>query len=220
MSDYRIHSKIAALRRKKTDYTQEEFAKRLGKSVNTISNYERGTAGLEVIHLIIRMCELLQCNVNDLIEIIPSSNNQQEVGGLHDLLRNWWGRVFPDSRTLGGKQIDEIISALRNCIDFVSDNQIMSYFSSDSDLERRFISLINDFENGQSVQYNKDNLPLEIIHNDPDLCARVFCYLKTKDQRFIEDLNLLLKRFVKSSASQSGPPSYFAEKIAESDLFN
>lgn len=215
-------SRIAELRKKKTRYTQQEFAEKLGTTVDTISNYERGRSGLERIKLIIDMCELLECNVSDLIETTQHSNIKQELGGVREVLRNWWKRVFPDGKILGGKEIDEIVSVLRNCIDSISlsDNEITTVFSPDSDLEKRFKFLIYDFESGQSTQYERADEIAEIIHNDPDLCARIFWYLKKKDIRFLKNIDYSLKKFVKRSSSESGSPSFLTEELALSDLLN
>lgn len=222
MSNVRIGIRIAELR-KRSGYTQNEFAEKLGKSVDTISNYERGKTGLDAIQLVVNMCELLGCDARDLLETFSVPNQNQNLGDVDTTLRVWWRRVFPETRSLGGKEIDEIINNLKNCVESLSDQEIVSIFSPDDDLDERFQFLVSDFESNRSRQYDMGNLPGEIIHNDPDTCAFIFSYLKTRDNRFLNDFNdgskMRLKRFVKDNA-KSGSPSYLAQKMASSDFLN
>ncbi|MEO1522314.1 MAG: helix-turn-helix transcriptional regulator [Cyanobacteria bacterium J06633_2] len=60
-------SKISALRDKR-GLTQREVALHVGVTETTISNWESGRSGLDWIDRIIKLCEILQCDLNDLIE--------------------------------------------------------------------------------------------------------------------------------------------------------
>lgn len=220
MSNVRIGIRIAELR-KRSGYTQNEFAEKLGKSVDTISNYERGKTGLDAIQLVVNMCELLGCDARDLLETFSVPNQNQNLGDVDTTLRVWWRRVFPETRSLGGKEIDEIINNLKNCVESLSDQEIVSIFSPDDDLDERFQFLVSDFESGLSRQYDMTNSSGEVIHNDPDICACIFSYLKTRNDRFLNGLStkIRLKRFVRDNA-KSGSPSYLAKAMASSDLLN
>lgn len=220
MSNVRIGIRIAELR-KRSGYTQNEFAEKLGKSVDTISNYERGKTGLDAIQLVVNMCELLGCDARDLLETFSVPNQNQNLGDVDTMLRVWWRRVFPETRSLGGKEIDEIINNLKNCVESLSDQEIVSIFSPDDDLDERFQFLVSDFESGLSRQYDMTNSSGEVIHNDPDICACIFSYLKTRNDRFLNGLStkIRLKKFIRDSA-KSGSPSYVTKAMASSDFLN
>lgn len=64
-------SKIAQLR-EKVGLTQRELAVRVGVTETTIRNYEKGRSVLEWIERIIRLCDALQCEPDDLIEYIEA----------------------------------------------------------------------------------------------------------------------------------------------------
>ena len=167
------------------------------------------------------MCEVLNCQPNDLLESLPVSNQPQNPGDIRSVLRDWWHRVFPTNRPLGGKEIDSIVVTLRNCVENKSNEEIASIFRPDDDLELRFKFLISDFESSQSVQYETECFSGESIHDDPDICSCIFCYLRTKNNEFLSNFgNIRLRRFVRDSSSQSGSPSYLTHALASSDLTN
>lgn len=219
MSDENTRLRIAELRKKK-GYTQSQFADKMDRSVETISNYERGKTGKEAILLVIKMCQLLECNAADLLEEFSASNQQYKAGNMSNALSLWWQRVFPKNTTLGGKEIDGIIDTLKTCIENVSDEYISSIFCPDNDLEQRFRFLISDFESDLSRAYDTKQPSGEIIHKDPDICACIFCYLKTENDQFLNYLtSIRLRRFVRKSF-KSGSPSYLTYAMESSDLMN
>lgn len=59
--------KIAALR-ERAGLTQRELAQIVGVTETTIANWERGRSGLEWIERFIRLCQVLNCTLDDLIE--------------------------------------------------------------------------------------------------------------------------------------------------------
>ena len=61
---------------------------------------------------------------------------------IHENSTDWWHRVFPTNRPLGGKEIDSIVVTLRNCVENKSNEEIASIFRPDDDLELRFKFLI------------------------------------------------------------------------------
>jgi transcriptional regulator with XRE-family HTH domain len=62
-----MKSNIAALREKQ-GLTQRELALALGVTEATIANWEKGRSGLEWIDRIIRLCQHLDCRLEDLID--------------------------------------------------------------------------------------------------------------------------------------------------------
>jgi transcriptional regulator with XRE-family HTH domain len=60
-------SKIAVLR-EASGITQRELALTVGVTETTIANWERGRSGLEWIDRLIKLCQALDCNLEDLIE--------------------------------------------------------------------------------------------------------------------------------------------------------
>jgi transcriptional regulator with XRE-family HTH domain len=218
MSD--VRSRMAELRKRK-GYTQHEFAKLLGKSVDTISNYERGKAGVDTIRIVIKICELLECEAKDLlVETFSVSSQNRNLGDVDSTLRTWWQRVFPENRVLGGKEIYEIVTALKSSVAILSDKEIASMFDLDNDLDKRFQFLVSDFESDRSRQYDTGKPSEDIIHNDSDTCACIFSYLKTGDSQFLNSLsNVRLQKFVRDNA-KSGSPSFLAQAMALSDFLN
>jgi transcriptional regulator with XRE-family HTH domain len=208
--------RIADLRKERTSFTQEEFAQQLGKSVDTISNYERGKTGTELIQLIIKMCDLLKCRVDELIEYVEddqlieiTDNPDISPIGSYDILRSWWQRVMPDSNTLGGKEIDGVIDILKSRSDFVSDNDIAKFFQPNNNLEELFKQIIYDYEYEQKNRYDtlddeeKTTFQWDILSKDIDRCSCIFAYLKTKDENFLVNLNSKLKRLSKKNLLSS-----------------
>jgi|GEM_PF-4789031 len=215
VSRHRPRIKIADLRKERTNFTQEEFALLLGKSVDTISNYERGKTGTEVIQLIIKMCELLKCQVNELIEYVEDDQLADTVEqvedsikvNLYDTLRNWWQRVVPGSRVLGGKEIDGVIDILRSRTNFISDEDISTSFALDGDLEEQIQRIVDEYENEQKTRYDlldiedKKQFQWDTLSKDPNRCSCIFAYLKTRNEHFLVNLNSKLKRLSKKYLS-------------------
>ena len=71
----RARPRIACLR-ERAGLTQLELSRRVGVTENTIQNWESGRAGLEQIGRVIKFCEALNCNPEDLIESIPASKRE------------------------------------------------------------------------------------------------------------------------------------------------
>jgi transcriptional regulator with XRE-family HTH domain len=221
MAEQKVQLRISELR-KKRGYTQQEFADLLAKSVDTISNYERGKTGVEAILLVVKMCEVLDCDARDLVaKIVSVPNRSQNLDDVDVTLRYWWQRVFPEAAPLGGKAIGEIIKNLKTCVENISDQEIAFIFAPDDDLDKRFQYLVSDFESNLSRQYDMTNFSGEVIRDEPDICAYIFSYLKTRENRFLSNLsnNIRLRKFVRESAV-SGSPSYVAQAMALSDFLN
>jgi putative transcriptional regulator len=62
-------SKIAELR-EKVGLTQRELALKVGVTETTIRNYEKGRSVLEWIERVIRLCEALDCEPEQLIDYL------------------------------------------------------------------------------------------------------------------------------------------------------
>jgi transcriptional regulator with XRE-family HTH domain len=76
MKALKPRSRIAILR-EQADLTQLELSQQVGVTETTIANWEKGRSGLEWIERIIRLCWVLQCTPEELIDYIPDS----EIGG-------------------------------------------------------------------------------------------------------------------------------------------
>lgn len=63
---------IASLRAK-AGLTQLELSRRIGVTENTIQNWEKGKVGLEQIERVIKLCEVLDCQLEDLVECVPDT---------------------------------------------------------------------------------------------------------------------------------------------------
>lgn len=62
-----VEIKIAALRTK-AGLTQLELASAMGVDPSSIRNIERGRAGIDQIIRVIKLCRVLECSVEDLLE--------------------------------------------------------------------------------------------------------------------------------------------------------
>lgn len=71
-----MKSNIAALREKQ-GLTQRELALALGVTEATIANWEKGRSGLDWIDRIIRLCQQLDCRLEDLIEYDDESREHE-----------------------------------------------------------------------------------------------------------------------------------------------
>lgn len=60
--------KIAELRKKK-NLTQKEFADLVGVDISTVRNWEQQRAGIETFVRVASVCQVLECNPNELFEI-------------------------------------------------------------------------------------------------------------------------------------------------------
>lgn len=87
-------SKIANLR-EKTGLTQAQLAVFIGVTTNTIQNWESGKSGVDQIEKFLKLCEVLGCDLKDLIEYVPTSEAEQSKAGsfslddLRDLRQRW-----------------------------------------------------------------------------------------------------------------------------------
>jgi transcriptional regulator with XRE-family HTH domain len=68
--------KIARLR-EHAGLTQLELSLLVGVTENTIQNWEKGKAGVEQIERLIRLCRILKCNLEDLIEYVPDAEPEK-----------------------------------------------------------------------------------------------------------------------------------------------
>lgn len=70
-------SRIALLR-ESVGLTQRELADKVGVTDTTIRNYEKGRSVLEWIERIIKLCEALNCQPEDLIEYVELRENYED----------------------------------------------------------------------------------------------------------------------------------------------
>ncbi|MEM9218388.1 MAG: helix-turn-helix transcriptional regulator [Cyanobacteria bacterium P01_F01_bin.150] len=63
----KLISKIGELREKQ-GLTQRQIAMELGVTETTVANWERGRSGLDWIDRLNRLCKLLECELDELIE--------------------------------------------------------------------------------------------------------------------------------------------------------
>lgn len=71
MSDKMKHiSRIGELR-EKAGLTQRELSFRIGVTENTIQNWEKGRSLVEQIARVIKLCEELDCSLEDLVQEVP-----------------------------------------------------------------------------------------------------------------------------------------------------
>ncbi|NEO87721.1 MAG: helix-turn-helix transcriptional regulator [Spirulina sp. SIO3F2] len=83
--------KIAALR-EEIGLTQQELAVYIGVSTNTIQNWENGKAGIDQFEKIIKLCTVLGCELEDLIEYSDDQKGKSTAFSLDELrqLRKKW----------------------------------------------------------------------------------------------------------------------------------
>lgn len=62
-----------ALLREKAGLTQRDLSLLIDVTENTIQNWEKGRAGLEQIERLIKLCKVLNCNLEDLIEYVSDT---------------------------------------------------------------------------------------------------------------------------------------------------
>lgn len=94
-------SRIAELR-EQAELTQAQLAVLVGVTTNTIQNWESGKSGVEQIIKFLKLCTVLNCNLQDLIEDTPNKSVEDVKPGsfsLQDLqaLRRRWGTDKPAS---------------------------------------------------------------------------------------------------------------------------
>lgn len=87
--------RIAALR-EEVRLTQAQLAVLVGVTTNTIQNWESGKSGVDQIERFLKLCEVLGCNLQDLIEYVSDSNGEEPKAGSFSLdelrqLRERWG---------------------------------------------------------------------------------------------------------------------------------
>lgn len=70
-------SNISTLR-ERSGLTQRELALIVGVTETTIANWERGRSGLEWIDRLIKLCQALDCSLEDLIDYDLSTEPEHE----------------------------------------------------------------------------------------------------------------------------------------------
>ena len=207
---------IAKLRKERAGLTQEEFAQKLDRSVDTIGNYERGKTGSDVIQLVVKMCEILRCRVDELIEYIDDDDesisknsdvdDEPQPENPYDVLRRWWQRVIPNAEELGGKEIEEVIDILKKRNEFI---KILKIFVQDEDLDKRFKSILSEYENEQQTRCDelsedrKGEFEWDRLNRDPNRCAGIYYYLIAKDDKFLPTLKRSLRKIVEKALTSS-----------------
>lgn len=71
--------KIAQLR-EKAGLTQKQVADAIGATESTVRNLEKGRNGLDHIDRIVRLCRILNCQVQDLIDYVPVDDEDAQTG--------------------------------------------------------------------------------------------------------------------------------------------
>lgn len=88
-------SRIATLR-ENTGLTQAQLAVLVGVTTNTIQNWESGKSGVDQIIKFLKLCEVLGCSLDELIDYVPDLEAKEPKAGnfsIEDLrsLRKRWG---------------------------------------------------------------------------------------------------------------------------------
>ena len=91
---FKLKSKVAELRNE-AGLTQAQLAVFIGVTPNTIQNWEKGS-GLDQLEKYLKLCEVLGCELSDLIEYIETSEEEEKKAkgfSLEELrqLRKRWG---------------------------------------------------------------------------------------------------------------------------------
>ena len=79
-------SRIGKLR-EKAGLTQRELSFRIGVTENTIQNWEKGRSVVEQIARMIKLCQELDCNLEDLIEEVLDTDSKESVGTSMPIMR-------------------------------------------------------------------------------------------------------------------------------------
>jgi transcriptional regulator with XRE-family HTH domain len=95
--DWEYMPKIDSLREKK-GLTQIELARKVGVTETTIANWEKGRSGIEWIDRLIRLCNALDCQAEELLAYIPHGSENDN----------------PISESKNDNPISEIISLVTN----------------------------------------------------------------------------------------------------------
>lgn len=97
-----IDSNIANLR-ERAGLTQRELASQLGVTEATVANWERGRSGLDWIDRLIRLCRILNCQLEDLIEYRDPEDADVEDEPTFEELRAMYraGKLSSPKSTIG-----------------------------------------------------------------------------------------------------------------------
>ena len=108
--------------RKKNKYTQQQFAKMLGISVSTLSNYETGKS-LPDMRSLVQLTELIGCSTDDILSLnrfryIFEKCNPDEIGAenqkeLLDMYRSITNKLIDESSEKLYKDNEDIINSFR-----------------------------------------------------------------------------------------------------------
>ncbi|AVH68542.1 helix-turn-helix transcriptional regulator [Nostoc sp. 'Peltigera membranacea cyanobiont' N6] len=95
MTKQKVISKIADFR-EKLGLTQTQLGVFIGVSTNTIQNWEAGKSGVDHIEKFLKLCEVLGCELRDLIEYVPDSEAEEptktvdfSIEQLRELRETW-----------------------------------------------------------------------------------------------------------------------------------
>lgn len=87
-------SRIAKLR-ERLGITQVQLAVLIGVTPNTVQNWESGKSGVDQIEKFLKLCEVLGCNLPDLIEYVPDLKAEESkskgfsLDELRELRKRW-----------------------------------------------------------------------------------------------------------------------------------
>ena len=108
--------------RKKNKYTQQQFAKMLGISISTLSNYETGKS-LPDMHTLVQLTELIGCSTDDILSLnrfryIFEKCDPNEIGAenekeLLDMYRNITNKLIDESSKKLYKENEDVINLFR-----------------------------------------------------------------------------------------------------------
>lgn len=83
--------KVATLR-EETGLTQQQLAVYIGVSTNTIQNWEKGASGVDQFEKILKLCTVLNCNLEDLIEYSENEEirtTEFSIDELKEMRKKW-----------------------------------------------------------------------------------------------------------------------------------